>query len=192
MTIDVCSLPQWTALVKKAKGAYDYLEDRLNNRCAAPYWCKEQHRITGLLRAFNPAFGHGKVDALWVQRLASLPCFAHIQGIADLLRRELPDYLIACQGTQIDHRDMKAFSREVLQWWASNNSKFPTWSLAARIAFCLSPNSACCERVFSLLQCMFGANRASSLADQVEASVLLRFNCNQRRKVAASGVDVDL
>ena len=45
---------------------------------------------------------------------------------------------------------------------------------------CLSPNSALCERVFSLLQCTFGANRASSLADQVEVSMMLRYNRNKR------------
>jgi len=49
------------------------------------HWCKEQHRITRLLRAFNPSFAYGKVGTLWVQRLASLPCFAHIGGIVESL-----------------------------------------------------------------------------------------------------------
>lgn len=149
-TVDVCSLPQWQTLVSKVKGAFEYLECRLTDKCAAPYCCKEQHRIAGLLRAFNPSFASGNVDALWVRQLANLPCFSHIAGVADQLTRELPEYLVACQGAKIEHRDVSTFTKDVLQWWAFNHTKLPTWSLAARIAFCLSPNSASCERVFSL------------------------------------------
>ena len=34
--IDVSALPQWPSLVKHVSGAYEYLEDRLNDNCAAP------------------------------------------------------------------------------------------------------------------------------------------------------------
>ncbi len=50
------------------------------------------------------------------------------------------------------------------------------WSKAARIVFSMSPNSASCERVFSLLKVMFGENRDSSLADMLQASLMLRYN----------------
>lgn len=53
--IDVCALPQWRELVDKVANSYKYLEDRLTDQCAAPYHCREQHRVTGILRAFNPA-----------------------------------------------------------------------------------------------------------------------------------------
>ena len=182
--IDVCALPQWRKLVAKVKSAFDYLEDRLTNQCATPYWCREQHRITGLLRAFNPAFAYGKVDSAWVHQLADLPCFAHLPGVTHLLQSELSDYVVACRGTQFDHRDVKSFTSDVLAWWAANCTKFPTWAIAARIAFSLSPNSASCERVFSLLQCVFGPDRAKSLADQIEASIMLRFNSNQRNRTS--------
>ena len=95
-----------------------------------------------------------------------------------------PDYAVACRGIQIDHRDVESFTSDVLAWWAANHTKFPTWAIAARIAFSLSPNSASCERVFSLLQCVFGVDRVKSLADQVEASIMLRFNSNQRDRVS--------
>ena len=51
---------------------------------------------------------------------------------------------------------------------------------------CLSPNSDSSERVFSLLTCMFGSERSSSLADQVEAAVMLRYNNNKRNKASSS------
>eukprot|EP00967_Tisochrysis_lutea_P028679 scaffold33450_cov37-Tisochrysis_lutea.AAC.1 len=53
-----------------------------------------------------------------------------------------------------------------------------TWALAlaARIAFSLTPNSAGCERVFSLVQCMFGSLQTASLADQIRAALMLRYN----------------
>lgn len=34
--IDVCQLPQWAEVVRRVKGAFNYLEDRLNDRCATP------------------------------------------------------------------------------------------------------------------------------------------------------------
>ena len=176
----MCVLPAWKKAVAHVKGAFKYLEDRLTDNCASPYHCQEQHRICGLLRAFNPSFAHGKVDRLWVQRLATLTCFAHIPNIADGMKNELPDYLQACRGLVIDHGDVGDFTTSVLKWWASHHKRFPMWAQAARIAFCLSPNSAACERVFSLLQCSFGANRDGSLADQVQASVMLRYNRSKR------------
>ena len=40
----------------------------------------------------------------------------------------------------------------------------------------LSPNSASCERVFALLQSMFGEEQMSVLADYVSAALMLRYN----------------
>jgi len=178
--IDVCALPMWLKLLEHVKGAYEYLENRLTDNCAATYGCKEQHRITGLLRAFNPAFARGKINNRWVQDLANLPPFSHLP--VDDLQDELPHYLAACARTTIDQSDVKMFSNAVLDWWVTHHSCFPTWALAARIALCLSPNSAACERVFSLLAHMFPSVRDSSLGDQVCASLMLRFNRNQRQR----------
>ena len=89
---------------------------------------------------------------------------------------------MSCRGTKIDHSDVPTFTQEVLAWWASNHTKFPTWALAARITFSMTPNSASCERVFSLLTTMFGPDRSSSLADQIQAALMLRYNNNNRKK----------
>ena len=53
---------------------------------------------------------------------------------------------------------------------------FPAWALAARVAFAISPNSACCERVFALLKSMYGDQQMSVLADLIQAALMLRYN----------------
>ena len=60
-------------------------------------------------------------------------------------------------------------------WW-TNGSGFKQWALAARIVFAISPNSASCERVFSLLKLMFGEQQIRTLADTIRAALMLRYN----------------
>eukprot|EP00967_Tisochrysis_lutea_P156894 scaffold317220_cov23-Tisochrysis_lutea.AAC.1 len=48
--IDVCALPQWTKIMEHEKGSFQYLEDRLTNKCARPFWILVQraapnHRV---------------------------------------------------------------------------------------------------------------------------------------------------
>ena len=57
-----------------------------------------------------------------------------------------------------------------------HGTTIPAWAKAARIAFAFSPNSAACERVFSLLAVMFGETQASALADYLEAALMLAYN----------------
>ena len=40
----------------------------------------------------------------------------------------------------------------------------------------LTPNSAACERVFSLLKQMFGDAQMSALADYIRAALMLKYN----------------
>ena len=78
-----------------------------------------------------------------------------------------------------DKTDAAAYTEAVLLWWRVNGKSFPKWALAARIAFGLSPNSASCERVFSLVKLMFGEQQMSALADYIRAALMLRFNKRQ-------------
>lgn len=50
------------------------------------------------------------------------------------------------------------------------------WRTAARIVFAMSPNSASCERVFSLLDAMYRDSQQAVLADHLQASLMLRYN----------------
>ena len=49
----------------------------------------------------------------------------------------------------------------------------PSWAKAARIIFALSPNSAACERVFSLLKNFLGDQQMTALADGIAAGLML-------------------
>ena len=64
----------------------------------------------------------------------------------------------------------------VLEWWSINGNSFKQWACAARIVFAMSPNSASCERVFSILSLMFGDTQLGSLADMIRAALMLRYN----------------
>ena len=44
--------------------------------------------------------------------------------------------------------------------------------------FALSPNSASCERVFSLLKVLFGETQMSALADYIRAALMLNYKRN--------------
>ncbi len=115
-------------------------------------------------------------------------------------------YLTACVGVVVDTTSMEAFTNSILLFWRRNGPKFPTWAVAARIMFAMTPNSASAERVFSgsLLKAtcacacacshahvtcacactcsfMFGDARASSLSDLIEGSLMLKFNKAKRK-----------
>ena len=94
----------------------------------------------------------------------------------DALKVELPSFTVAVAGTVIAGTDTAAFTEHVLAWWRSHAAQLPAWSHAARIAFALAPNSASCERVFSLLECMFGDTQMRALADYIQAALMLRYN----------------
>ena len=55
----------------------------------------------------------------------------------------------------------------------NSDDQISAWSEAARIVFAMSPNSALCERVFALLKNMFGDEQMSSLADYIQAALML-------------------
>ena len=155
---------------------FDYLETRLMGTCQANYSCVEMYELCRVVRAFNPNFAAAHVDQSFVDAMHAItPLSAH--GLLPSLKRELPQYLSAAQSSPpIDTADVEAFTKKLLLWWHTNGSVFPTWALAARIVFALSPNSASCERVFSLVKSMFGEQQLSSIADYVRAALMLKFN----------------
>ena len=89
----------------------------------------------------------------------------------------MPFYLAAAKNAPVfDKSDVDAFTDKLLKWWRTNAKVFPAWALAARVAFAISPNSACCERVFALLKSMYGDQQMSVLADLIQAALMLRYN----------------
>ena len=100
-------------------------------------------------------------------------------GEHDLLsamKTELPAYVAAAQTATFDTSDVSLYTEQVLSWWAAHAASLPVWAKAARIVFAISPNSASCERVFSLLKNMFGEEQMVVLADYISAALMLRYN----------------
>ena len=79
-----------------------------------------------------------------------------------VLKAQLPAYLAAASHAASNSDDVDDFSASVLNWWRTNGKSFPAWASAACVAVSISPNSASCERVFSLLRLMFDVRWVTS------------------------------
>ena len=90
------------------------------------------------------------------------------------MKNQLHKYLAACQGFTVPKADVDIYSEGILDWWRTNGNSFPVWAHAARIVFAISPNSAACERIFALLKAMYGDEQYSTLADAMQAALMLR------------------
>ena len=84
------------------------------------------------------------------------------------LKEELPTYLV-----KVD--DISSMI-DILEWWKRNEAALLHWSAAAKKILLVQPSSAASERVFSLLDNLFGFKQNSSLEDYVETSILLQYN----------------
>lgn len=108
-----------------------------------------------------------------VQELKLFGFFSDAE-IAELVK-ELPLYLAVVDGVQVETEDQK------VRWWSEQNNNLPNWSAAAKKILLVQPSSASAERVFSLLQGAFNRQQDAALEETVEASVMLRYNNNNRR-----------
>lgn len=117
-----------------------------------------------------------------VEELANIkPIMEHVR--LEDLHSQLPAYLAAAmRAPPYSLDDVDAYTENILTFWRANTmeSSMSAWRLAARIIFSFSPNSASCERVFSLLASMFGEGQEVSLADTIQASLMLRYNRSKR------------
>lgn len=139
-------------------------------------------QICRLAQAFDPVFASQHLTASMVADLCHIkPIMEHIK--VEDLQAQLPAYLaVASRAPPHSLDDVASYTETILNFWRCNTSEssMPAWRLAARIIFAMSPNSASCERVFSLVTCMFGEGQISSLADMLQASLMLRFNRPKR------------
>ena len=76
----------------------------------------------------------------------------------------------------MDHSDVHAFTEAVLEFWRKHGKKMPMWCKMAKRVFAIPPNSAASERVFSLLEAMFGKDQDASLSDMIQGALMLRYN----------------
>jgi hypothetical protein len=179
-------LPEWATCLDKLKPGFEYIEDRLTDKCEMPYHMAAEHEIVRLAQFFDPDYAASHTDCLvdFVSGFSCIPAF-RVHNLLNTIHAELPPYVIAVKSFVAGSEkppaedDMKAFTTRVLGFWARNHRKLPFLAIAARIVFSWTPNSAACERVFSLLKAFFGTDRDASLADQI--SVALKLSYNERR-----------
>ena len=133
------------------------------------------------VRAFDPVFAATNVDVAFVDGMVAAIKPLHALGMLSDLKQQLPLYLAAAAAARaFDKTSVNDYTEAILGWWrAANCSAFPAWALAARVVFAISPNSASCERVFALLRNLFGELQVNSLADYIQASLMLNYNKRQ-------------
>jgi hypothetical protein len=113
------------------------------------------------------------VDAL----VCEFPAFEE-HNIGSELKYQIGKYLRRASdfSCSVEPSDMDGYTKQILNFWASHHEEFPAWAKAARIIFSLSPNSAACERVFSLLKLYFGDGRDAALSDQISVALMMCYN----------------
>ena len=159
----VRGLPERDAVFDKLTPGFDYLEARITGTCEAQYSCVAMYAICDKVRAFDPNFATAHVDTAFIDSMVVITPLAGLGMLSDL-KRELPMYLAAAAGAPAFNKaSVNDYTEALLKWWRVNGAQFPAWALAARIVFTLSPNSASCERVFSLLERMYDEQQRSTL-----------------------------
>eukprot|EP00965_Chrysotila_dentata_P087032 2873170-Pleurochrysis_carterae.AAC.1 len=74
-------------------------------------------------------------------------------------------------------RRVEAFTQAVLTFWhCQAEAELKAWKTAARIVFAMTCTSAASERVFALLANRFGEKQHHTLSDQIQASLMLKYN----------------
>ena len=93
------------------------------------------------------------------------------------LKSEIAKYIaMATAAPSLNKSIVHEFTDGVLLFWRVKGLEIPVWREAARIALAIPPTSAASERVFALLKEMFGADQHHSLADYIQAAIMLRYN----------------
>lgn len=173
--IDVRAFPEWKKIVDAVKAGFSYLNNRVTGVCQDNYDCTACFQVCKMARLFDPSFAAANVSAQAVEELCE--AIRTLMPMKAELLQQVDAYRQASRGaTGIDHSNHAYFSEAVLQFWKQNGSKMKGWAKAAQIVFAIPVTSAASERVFSLLEDMFGHAQLSALADYIEVAIMLRFN----------------
>jgi hypothetical protein len=171
----VLNFPEWQTTVNAVKDAFNYLDNRITDNCQLPYHCSGPYEVCRVSQLFDPSFVVANLTPAFVDELChAVPA---LKDVAAALKAEVEAYRIAARAAPaMDHGDVKAFTQGVLEFWRKNGTKMPEWCKAARIIFAIPPTSAASERVFSLLEAMFGKGTEQVLSDLIQAALMLRYN----------------
>jgi hypothetical protein len=158
--------------------AFTYLEKRLTGDCTATYSYEHTYTVVRVAQMFDPGWASVYLTPPMVDELPLIVSIGELDLIGDL-KRELPAFTaaIAYYGRGgATPPSLDELTPMILKWWREHANQFPTWAKAARIVFAMPASSAGAERIFSLLKAMYGSHQVSALADQIQASLMLRYN----------------
>jgi hypothetical protein len=157
---------------------FQYLDNQLTGNCNSCYDCTHMYEVCALIRVFDPSWVAENSQLVDMALVGKLHVVVPIQywELVPALQVELPTYLVAAKDVAIDRSEMKGYTTAVLDFWKRHHTEIPNWAKAARIVFSFSCNSAACERVFSLLKCMFGDQQLKAVAGYVQGSLMLKYN----------------
>lgn len=175
--IDISHLPERKAIINSIQAAFTYLESRIEAPSDNIYSCKEMYHMCKAVRIMNPAFAARYLQPENVDDLVFCvpPLQQHVNRQRPL--QQLPAYLIEARDVVVDVADVDQFTHQVLSFWRhSNKERLSEWRKAAQIVFAMSANSASCQRVFALLANMYSDDQQSTLADGLQASLMMRYN----------------
>lgn len=176
--LDVSNVSERQEIIQGLLPAFNYLESRVSGTCeTSSYSLIHMFQVCKTARHFDPSYAAQHASESSIEELVSSvkPLGQHVCVLK--LKEQLSDYKVAARDCEIDHSDVDTFSEQVLQFWRSSDKcRLSEWRKAARIVFSISPNSASCERVFSLLKVLYGEQQDALLADHIQASLMLRFN----------------
>ncbi|CAN0385678.1 unnamed protein product, partial [Laminaria digitata] len=89
-----------------------------------------------------------------------------------ILTAELPKYINAAAAARATY--------PVRSFWVDNTVALPGWYKVVKKLWLVQPSSAMMERVFSVLNNVFGKRQTTCLNDLVETTVMARFNRTDR------------
>tara|TARA_B110001450_G_C17657600_1_gene495928 strand:- start:199 stop:2715 length:2517 start_codon:yes stop_codon:yes gene_type:complete len=174
--IFVRDMPERKRMADALAKGFEYLEARITGTCDAIYDCSAMYNLCRLVQIFDPVFAAAHASPQMVDDLVNIKPLGALADISKM-KAQLPVYLTRAAGFTADTSDVAAFSENVLAWWRRNSDDgISAWAHAAQIVFAISPNSASCERVFALLKNMFGDQQMNSLADYIQAALMLSYN----------------
>lgn len=183
--VDVRQMPEWIRLAEAAKAGITYLRNRMTGNLPAAhmnYDCSRMFAVLDAVQIFDPSWAAQLSNQAAIsEAVDKLRLLKSLEEMVDKLKNESAAYITAASKVTIDHTETVAdhsFTNGVLKFFSENHGtdSFPTWIEAAKVVFAFTPASAAAERVFSLLNCMYGEDQIRAKADGIQAGVMLRYN----------------
>ena len=156
--LDLTQDPQRGGIIFEIQKMFTYLHNRMHDNCAEPYKMSSNVALFKAVRMFDPKRAvQLMTTARSIDVLAAQMPLLDEHNLVARMKSELASYLLAAQPFDCDTSDIAE-------------------ETAARMVFAMSPNSASCERVFSLLKAFFGDGQDSLYADFIELALMRAFN----------------